>query len=541
MKRWLDIIEKGFPVFKTESANQEDLSFSIIESVDENTLKIEKTAEKGICFSWQDNENSFLAAVIEDSPCEVDEIQDKLEIIFDHLFGKTSSELYAARNVVIDDMFGLEVLGGNHIDDTTYDIFYGLYLSGEEKSYVIIGFGNDEVENVFEKLTGLSRLFYRKPAPALIDNGKSSEEEIISIRNLSKKLMPNINTEWQILNCTFYIKDGKLDNNQESSYLLLSKDGIEEMDYDELYVDMNIDSEILSLISNISPYDISGFTVTLFKDKRYSITYYPYDDEESDIEHDHSHDESCTHEHYYEDEDNDYFPTKGSEKEYALSYMNNLHARILEPVPAWNNGMVIIQNTENFTMVYPYYNVDNKPYTEINIVENLSENFDEESYMEELGTEYGKYYPAMYDYFGERVDDENLFTVLFSFVNNGNNEVDEKSLLYKEFSFLSFTTVEDMNESSIAINLLNILDELEQYFIEKPYCYIYMEFEMLNNNISIKEICGYFKDFNKESITSKSILTNIKENVENLFKENIIGNNLLKLIIFPNGKIGILK
>ena len=541
MKRWLDIIEKGFPFFKTESANQEDLSFSIIESIEENTLKIEKTAEKGICFSWQDNENSFLAAVIEESPCEVDEIQDKLEIIFDHLFGKTSSELYAARNVVIDDMFGLEVLGGNHIDDTTYDIFYGLYLSGEEKSYVIIGFGNDEVENVFEKLTGLSRLFYRKPAPALIDNGKSNEEEIVYIRNLSKKLMPNIDMEWQILNCTFYIKDGKLDNNQESSYLMLSKDGIEEMDYDELYNNINIDSEISSLISTISSYDISGFTVTIFKDGRYGITYYPYEDEESDIEHDHSHDESCTHEHYYEDEDNDYFPTKGNEKEYALSYMNNLHTRILEPVPEWKSGMVIIQNTENFTMVYPYYKTENKPYTEINIIENLSENFDEEGYMEELGTEYGKYYPAMFDYFGDRVDDENLFTVLFSFKNNGNNEVDENSVIYKEFSFSTFTTVEDMEENSIAINLLNISDEMEQLFIEKPYCYILMELEFINNKVSTKEFCGYFDDFSNENVEYKNIFNNIENKIENIFKENMIGNNLLKLTVFPNGKIGIVK
>lgn len=36
--------------------------------------------------------------------------------------------------------------------------------------------------------------------------------------------------------------------------------------------------------------------------------------------------------------------------------MNNLHSDILSPVDKWDNGMVLIQNTENFTMVYPYYN-----------------------------------------------------------------------------------------------------------------------------------------------------------------------------------------
>ena len=58
----------------------------------------------------------------------------------------------AARDVIIDDMYGLEVLGGNETDDNKYDIFYGLYLSDNKDGYVITGFGDDEVEFVFENL-----------------------------------------------------------------------------------------------------------------------------------------------------------------------------------------------------------------------------------------------------------------------------------------------------------------------------------------------------------------------------------------------------
>ena len=126
MQRWLDIITKSFPFLKNGRTDVDNVSFSILESVDDDILKIEKTSDKGICFSWSDNENSFLAAVIEEEGCSADEIQDKLEVIFDRLFENASSELYAARNVIIDDMYGLEVLGGNESSDNKYDIFYGL-------------------------------------------------------------------------------------------------------------------------------------------------------------------------------------------------------------------------------------------------------------------------------------------------------------------------------------------------------------------------------------------------------------------------------
>ena len=158
---------------------------------------------------------------MEDTPCEREEIEKRLEDIFDTLFGDISSELYAARYTIIDDMFGLEVLGGNQISDSTFDIFYGLYLTDEKSSYFIIGFGSDEAEVVFEKMTGVSRLFTRKPVPALINKGKSDHKEITALRSLANVLQPDIkDLDYQILNCSFYVVDGKL-SNQESSYLNL--------------------------------------------------------------------------------------------------------------------------------------------------------------------------------------------------------------------------------------------------------------------------------------------------------------------------------
>lgn len=562
MQRWLDIIQKGFPAFNKSVENNKDVSFTLLENIDEETVKLELTAPKGICFSFLSDDDKFLTLVMEDTPCEREEIEKRLEDIFDTLFGDISSELYAARYTIIDDMFGLEVLGGNQISDSTFDIFYGLYLTDEKSSYFIIGFGSDEAEVVFEKMTGVSRLFTRKPVPALINKGKSDHKEITALRSLANVLQPDIkDLDYQILNCSFYVVDGKL-SNQESSYLLLSEKGIKEMEYNELYNEnKNIEKEISKFLKSISAYDITGFTVTLFKDGRYGVTYYPYDEEDEhdhdhrhehgSCNHDHEHGECCSHDHHHEhdeydayyDEDNDYFPEKGSEKEYALSYMNNLHSSILEMVEKWDNGAILIQNTEHFTMVYPYYSKNNEPLTEVNIIEDLNDDITEESIIEELGTQYGKYYPAMYDYFGERVDEENLFSVLFYFKNNGSNKVDIESVKYNEFSFNYFTSLEDGDESSIGVNLINIAQEFEKVFIKTPYLYITFLTAYTSENTILKDkIYGFTFNGTLEEINGGEYFNNIVKNIADIYNEKsfFIDKNECKFTIFPNGKIGIL-
>ena len=189
INNWLSVIQKAFPALKKENINKTNLKFNLIENIDDTEITIEAAAENGICFSWVDNECHYMLSVTEAEGCTQNEIQDKLEIVFDRLFDNSSSELYAARNVIIDDMYGLEVLGGNEISDNKYDIFYGLYLSDGKEGYVITGFGDDEVEFVFEKLTGASRLFNRKDMPALINKGKSQDKEITALRKLASKLM----------------------------------------------------------------------------------------------------------------------------------------------------------------------------------------------------------------------------------------------------------------------------------------------------------------------------------------------------------------
>ena len=41
-------------------------------------------------------------------------------------------------------------------------------------------------------------------------------------------------------------------------------------------------------------------------------------------------------------------------------------------------------------MVYPYYNTSANPFIEINILEDTDKDINDESYMEELGSQYGK-------------------------------------------------------------------------------------------------------------------------------------------------------
>ena len=540
VNNWLSAIQKAFPALKKENINKTNLKFNIIENIDDTDITIEAAAENGICFSWVDNASHYLLSVMEAEGCTQYEIQDKLEVVFDNLFDNSSSELYAARNVIIDDMYGLEVLGGNESSDNKYDIFYGLYLSDGKDGYVITGFGDDEVEFVFEKLTGATRLFNRKEEPALINKGKSQDKEITALRKLAAKLMVDYDISWQILNCTFAVIDGRLDMNEPSSFLMLSKNGIEEMDFSEIYKeDKSFINEINELLSSISSYDISGFTVTLFKDGRYGITYYPVEEDEFDEEHEHIHDESCQHEHYY-DEDNDYFPEHGNEKEYALNYMNNLHSEILSPVEKWDNGMVLIQNTENFTMVYPYYNTAENPFIEVNIIEDTDIN--DESCIEELGSQYGKYYPAMYDYFGEKVDELNLFSVLFYFKNNGENKVEASSLAYKEFVFDVFCAVEDGDESAEAVNLIAAADAFEKEFTAKPLMYITFDISSDNDTLSLcSKITGLSANGEEVLDNCNDIIKNILNNLQIVFDNTKYSTNSKtgRFTIFPNGKIGV--
>lgn len=541
VNNWLSAIQKAFPALKKENINKANLKFNIIENIDDTDITIEAAAENGICFSWVDNASHYLLSVMEAEGCTQYEIQDKLEVVFDNLFDNSSSELYAARNVIIDDMYGLEVLGGNESSDNKYDIFYGLYLSDGKDGYVITGFGDDEVEFVFEKLTGATRLFNRKEEPALINKGKSQDKEITALRKLAAKLMVDYDISWQILNCTFAVIDGRLDMNEPSSFLMLSKNGIEEMDFSEIYKeDKSFINEINELLSSISSYDISGFTVTLFKDGRYGITYYPVEEDEFDEEYEHIHDESCQHEHYYDDEDNDYFPEHGNEKEYALNYMNNLHSEILSPVEKWDNGMVLIQNTENFTMVYPYYNTAENPFIEVNIIEDTDIN--DESCIEELGSQYGKYYPAMYDYFGEKVDELNLFSVLFYFKNNGENKVDASSLAYKEFVFDVFCAVEDGDESAEAVNLIAAADAFEKEFTAKPLMYITFDISSDNDTLSLcSKITGLSANGEEVLDNCNDIIKNILNNLQIVFDNTKYSTNSKtgRFTIFPNGKIGV--
>lgn len=542
INNWLSATQKAFPALKKENINKTSLKFSLIENIDDTDITIEAVAENGICFSWVDNANHYLLSVMEAEGCTQYEIQDKLEVVFDSLFDNTSSELYAARNVIIDDMYGLEVLGGNEISDNKYDIFYGLYLTDGKEGYVITGYGDDEVDFVFEKLTGASRLFYRKDEPALVNKGKSQDNEIAALRKLSAKLMIDYEISWQILNCTFAVKDGRLNTKEDVSFLMLSENGVEEMDFSEIYKeDKSFTNEINKLLASISAYDIAGFTVTLFKDGRYGITYYPVEEDEFDEEHEHIHDESCQHEHYYDDEDNDYFPEQGNEKEYALNYMNKLHSDILSPVEKWDNGMVLIQNTENFTMVYPYYNTADKPFVEVNIIEDSLEDISDESYIEELGTQYGKYYPAMYDYFGEKVDELNLFSVLFYFKNNGDSQVDASSLAYEEFVFDIFCAVEDGDESVEAVSLIAAADAFEHEFTVKPLMYITFDVSSDDNISLCSKVTGLSSNGKEVLECGNDTVQNILNNIQVVFNNDkyVTDNKKARFTVFPNGKIGV--
>lgn len=543
MYNWLSVIKKTFPVLKNNS-NKNNLKFEIIENINELSINIETVSKNNIAFSWKNNSFDYLVAIVEVEQCKQDDIADKLEIVLNKLFKNQLPDIYVARDVIIDDMPGFEVLGIKvlnfemlnlqsqntiNIQDTN-DIFYGLYLSDDKDGYFIVGFSNDKMEVAFDKLTSITRLFNRKNSTALIENKEYNNNEIKALRKLANKLTVDYDIDYQLLNATFYVNKGKFDKNKPISFIMLSDNEVKEIEFQNIYKkDKNFNKEVAELLANTYAYDISAFTVTLLKNGRYSVIYYPISEDEQE-------------EYSKYDKDNHYL--SDNKKEYALNYINKLHNDIFGFIKTWNNGMVLIQNANNFTtnnfiVAYPYYNIDNEPFIEINIIEDSG--IDDES-VKEQNMRYSKYYPAMYDYFGEKVDELNLFTVLFYFKNNGKNQVDASSLLYKEFMFDIFCAIEDGEESIESINLMAVVDIFEETFINKHLMYIFFEV-VYNDKISVaSDIIGFFMD--SEKVLNKDILNleDIYENIKIIFDNRInkINCNKGQFTIFPNGKIGVL-
>ena len=147
----------------------------------------------------------------------------------------------------------------------------------------------------------------------------------------------------------------------------------------------------------------------------------------------------------------------------------------------------------------------------------------------------------MYDYFGEKVDELNLFSVLFYFKNNGENQVDAATLYYKEFVFDIFCAVEDGYESAEAVALMAAADAFEQEFTAKPLMYITCD---ISYNDEIK-LCSQVKGL---SLSGEEVLDNGNDIVENILSsiQVIFGdakyrydNKAGRFTIFPNGKIGV--
>lgn len=527
MESWINAVKKCYGINNGGSVkkNSPALSFGIFENNANQIL----TGKDCAVYSWNVNGLDYLFAAGRGEKSLPDELQDKLEEVFDRLLGEDGEAiLYAARYVIIDDMHGLEVCGETPLEGVD-TVFYGLYLSDNEEGYYFTGFGSGEPEIVFDELTGASRYFYRKPAPATILKGKSTGPFFSAIRTLATEILPDKQIDWNIFNATFNVENGKFGGVPAIVVLYAGKPQV--YNAEEIYDEKDFSEPISAFLEKLpSVYDISGFTVTNFKDGRYGLTYYPADEdypEEENCEHDHNHDDDG-----YNAEEAALLQKEAEEKIWGPSAkgkndyedLENVLQRLVMDIPAsfdndWRYGMGLITAYKDFVTLATFsssggrfHPVKMKNELEITLLPVL-----------EL------HYPGW-----------NAFA--FSFDREGENGVDIKSIKDEAFNFDVFIDAEDDEEIYEEDEyLLPIADFFHEELNNETMCVTYVTFK-----IALGEEDGLFviepatAGTNNGVILVKSFgkyLPKISSIAEDIF-EDYEECNTISITIFPDRKFG---
>ena len=275
MKTWIDAVTR---CHRAMNDGKNHISkFNILNYDTGNAVKTE-LKNGSFYLQWRNEEGEFILLVSQSTPAVYEELQDRLENIFDNILEhRKKAHLYALRYVVIDDMLGLEVCGETILEGTS-TVFYGIYLSNGELGYYMTGFGDASAEIVFDELCGAARHFYRNPTPATIMKGKTSDKFISALRNLAIETLPDKQLDWNTINLTFMLENGKVLVNPIIT--LFNQTHVATLNIQDLYKDKDIMETISTFLEHMPyVYDISNFTITNFKDGRYGLTYTPTDAE----------------------------------------------------------------------------------------------------------------------------------------------------------------------------------------------------------------------------------------------------------------------
>lgn len=527
MESWIAAVRNCY-VFEY-GALPDKLSFDFY-GFAEKSAKLLFAGKDCAAYSWKSGADDYLFAAGRGEKASIDELQDKLENVFDKLLGVDGDAiLYAARYLAIDDMQGLEVCGETPLDgiDT---VFYGLYLSDDKEGFYFTGFGNAEAEFVFDELTGAARHFYRKPEPATIYKGKSEEPFFASLRALACELLPDKQIDWNIFNATFLVDGGSFET--RPAIIILNEGKAITYKQDDIYNGKDFGEIAASFLSNLpSLYDISGFTVTNFKDGRYGLTYYPLNEDDSfpyNEEADHKCGDNCEHEHNHShDAAKDPFEALvcGRDDFKDLdSMIDELSVYMIEVYPGdWKCGMGLVTAFDEGPALLSFHTCCG-PYIKTELKTNGGSQDAEK--LDKLGEILENHYPGW-----------NAFA--FSFIRGEDGKADLKSLRDEAFNFDVFIDAEDSVYEDDEY-MLPIADYFKEEFHNEDFCVSYVTFKIALGEDGLFVVEPATAGTDKGVIRVESFnkyLPKIYSIAEDIF-EDYEDCNTISVTIFPERKFG---
>lgn len=503
MENWIEAIKECYNI--NEYDTKDEIYLSILDN-GANGAKILFNDNNLIALTWKNRNNDYIIAAGKVEPAEDLVLQDKLSYIISVVADDKNVNLYAAREVIIDDLRGIEVCCGIEFSDKE-SIFYALYLSDSNEGYLITGFGNEKPEISFDELCGAARTFYRGQEPSVYFKGKESNDLFESIRHIAKITRPKKGIDWDIANITFSVDDGKILNNP--SVIIISKNNISPYNSNDAIESSNLHSVLSSLsiyLTNI--YDITGFTITNFYDGRYGITFYPISDEE---EHNHSDDCDCgchNHSDTLDDETNvDMYDNIVSLDKVLEKVLPNNHKNI----------MFLIPIKDDYYTIYLYSSLAGS-LKQIVVDEEVFNIIAEEieSLLDKINN-ISEQYTIILCYNRDNINEYKLDMYSFDkFI-----DADEVDNSYHEyFNKLTNLFFNELNNFNEAINLITF-----KLFIKK------------NMIFSVEEAIAVSNDNITPINYSENNLIEIYDYFEKLNKGDEL-DGYVKVVVFPNKKIG---
>lgn len=484
-----------------------------------------------IALGWRKDGDDYILAAGKALPAGELVIQDRLSEALERLLGREKADLYAARELIVDDMPGLEICGGVEFTEGKETIFYALYLSDGSEGYLIAGFGSGEPETSFDELCGAARTFYRGEQPATFFRGKADDEMYEAIRCMAADTRPSADMNWDIVNVTFKVAEGKAAG--KASIVVISKDGVASFEPEDIFGDKDISEAFSSMVAEIpNAYDISGFTITNFRDGRYGVTFYPVmedDGEDGDsCGHDHSHDHDRGLEAYWDGEEDSPRPDGElggdiPELEPAIMELGRVMAGAFGP--GWKHGMgLITTDGEYFSLAA--FSSEGGSFISPDIPESLDEPLDR--MINELGDLLDEGYPG-WDAFG------------FAFeMDSETGEPEAASVRYEVFDFDIYLDASDDEADEENDYLLPLADLFYEELNENHVCVSAVTFKIASSpdglfviepaSRSTPEGIGRLKSFD-------GLMPEIYPYIEELFSKRTDGN-VVSVTLFPGGRVG---